>query len=389
MTSRIPRPDAGDPDISDGHVPALDGVRGLAILAILIVHLFPSNPDSSHPLLHALLVLRAQLWVGVQLFFALSGFLITGILFDTLGTENYFRTFFGRRCLRIFPLYYGFLGALLLLTPWLHLNWQGHAWRLLTYTPNIPFLHDWNENPSRYINLIHFWSLAVEEQFYLLWPLLIFFLRSWRRIFTATLVGSALALAIRTAMALAGRWPMNHALPACLDALLLGGCLAMLVRSRHRERVLRWATPVFFATASIAIYQALTQKNYVWESNFYLTTIGLTVIALAATSLIAACLRSGSVAQRTFATPSLRFFGRYSYGLYVYHFSLYATAQTLLVPRLLARHAAAPVMRLTVGLTAFAVSVLVSVLSYHLYEKRFLRWKRFFPYSRQAIASTS
>src|SRR5271156_4679340 len=121
-----------------------------------------------------LLTMRDLLWSGVTLFFALSGFLITGILFDTLGSKRYFRTFFGRRVLRIFPLYYGVLLVLLLLTRPLHMDWHGQAYRLWTYTTNIPFTHDWEENPSPYVNLIHFWSLAVEEQFYLIWPLVIF-----------------------------------------------------------------------------------------------------------------------------------------------------------------------------------------------------------------------
>ena len=89
------------------HVLALDGVRGLAILAVLGSHLLLSNNVASSAILQLLLNIRDLLWVGVTLFFSLSGFLITGILFDTLGSENYFRTFFGRRALRIFPLYYG------------------------------------------------------------------------------------------------------------------------------------------------------------------------------------------------------------------------------------------------------------------------------------------
>ena len=384
MNINIPRPDTGDPDSQLGHVPALDGVRGLAIIAILIQHLFPSNNHSPHWVLQALLVLRNQLWCGVQLFFALSGFLITGILFDTLNTPNYFRNFFGRRCLRIFPLYYGVLGVLLLLTPVFHFHWQGQAYRLLTYTPAIPFRSDWSQNPSPYIALTHFWSLAVEEQFYLFWPFLIFWLRTGRRILIATIVGAGFALIVRTSVALAGLWPINHTLPACLDSLMLGCSLAVLVRSRYRNRVLRWATPVFLLSAALAIFQALTHNNYSWRNSFYLTTIGLTIISLASASLIAACLKNGSAAQSIFKGRVLRFFGRYSYGLYVFHFSAYVTADHLLTPVLSAHGFSAPKVRLAVGMVALVVSVVVALLSYHLYEKHFLRLKRYFPYRREA-----
>jgi peptidoglycan/LPS O-acetylase OafA/YrhL len=376
------------PSDSPIHVLTLDGVRGLAILAVLLVHLFPSTVASPHILLHAALLLRNQLWAGVSLFFSLSGFLITGILFDSLDAEHYFRTFFGRRCLRIFPLYYGLLGLLLLLTPVLRLNWQGQSYRLLTYTPNIPFFGDWVQNPSKYFNFLHFWSLAVEEQFYLLWPLLVFYLRSWRKIFIATLAGAALALAFRCTLAFAGLGPLNHTLPACMDSLLLGGCLAMLVRSRYREQVLRWGPAVFVVTAAIAIYPALTQEAYVWEQNRYLTTVGLTVIALASSSLIAACLRSGSWIQSVFQSRGLRFFGRYSYGLYVYHFSILSTVRVVADPWLKRHNATSATIIAIGGIVTFVLSVAVSVLSYELYEKHFLRLKRYFPYRRRAQVSS-
>ena len=147
MISRALESGNGDAKAEPGHVLALDGVRGLAILAVLAFHLLASNNQSTHTAVQILLDIRGLLWSGVTLFFALSGFLITGILFDTLGSETYFRTFFGRRALRIFPLYYGVLLVLLLLTRPMHLDWHGQAYRLLTYTPNIPFTRDWVDNP--------------------------------------------------------------------------------------------------------------------------------------------------------------------------------------------------------------------------------------------------
>jgi peptidoglycan/LPS O-acetylase OafA/YrhL len=363
----------------------LDGVRGLAILAVLAHHLLNSNDVAQSVLVQMMLDVRGLLWAGVTLFFSLSGFLITGILFDTVGSNGYFRTFFGRRALRIFPLYYGVLVALLLLTRPMHMDWQGQAYRLLTYTTNIPFTREWVSNPSPYINLRHFWSLAVEEQFYLVWPLIIFWLRSWRRIFVATLVGAALSLGMRTALALSGLEPQNHTLPGCMDALLLGGALALLVRSRHRERVMQWGGPVFLAAITITLAEAFTHKTFTWQTSIYLTTIGMTVLAIGMTGLVAASLRAGSVAQTFCSSGLLRFFGRYSYGLYVYHYSVDSALTMPLRMALGERGLSKALSTLAAAAMVGTISIGIAVLSYHLYEKHFLRLKRYIPNSKKIV----
>jgi len=168
---------------------SLDGVRGIAILMVLAVHLelFQAVPFSRP--------IRALFWAGwsgVDLFFVLSGFLITGILLDGFGAPGYFSRFYKRRALRIFPLYYLVCAALMVATPHLpgaewsaiYPTWKG--W--LSYGL---FLQNWwmphFENTHRLIG--HLWSLGVEEQFYLVWPTCVFLLRRdrlkclWRRIF--------------------------------------------------------------------------------------------------------------------------------------------------------------------------------------------------------------
>ena len=110
-----PLPARVDPQNPGGfaHIPALDGVRGLAILFVLCVHLFSSNTEANGPLFRIIGRITASGYIGVNLFFVLSGFLITGILLDTLDRPSYFKTFYARRILRIFPLYYGVLLLLL------------------------------------------------------------------------------------------------------------------------------------------------------------------------------------------------------------------------------------------------------------------------------------
>lgn len=374
----------GDSAAEKGHLPALDGVRGIAILAVLAAHLLFSNNISSSPIIQVLLDIRNQLWIGVTLFFSLSGFLITGILYDTLGTRSYFRTFYGRRVLRIFPLYYGFLGLLLVLTPVLHLNWQGQAYRLLTYTTNLPFTREWTDNPAPYISLRHFWSLAVEEQFYLLWPLIIFWLRDWKKVFTAALTGSCLALVLRSLLVVFKKGPENHSLPFCMDGLLLGGALALLVRSRYRQRTLELAPYVFVLAAAIILAASIHDPNLNWDSAF-LTTIGMSIAAIGTTALVATALVQDSFAQKLFSFSPLRFFGTYSYGLYVYHYSLDAALTERLRFWFEAHGASKPEAILLAAFPILLLSIALAVASYQLYEKHFLRMKRFFPYRRPVL----
>jgi len=115
------------------HVPALDGVRGLAILLVLWHHVYMQPANG---LLGGLYQLNHAAWVGVDLFFVLSGFLITGILYDSLGRDDFFRRFCKRRSLRIFPLYYGVLLALLALSLPLGLQWPWRGRLLVPYTQN-------------------------------------------------------------------------------------------------------------------------------------------------------------------------------------------------------------------------------------------------------------
>ncbi|MBI5083418.1 MAG: acyltransferase, partial [Acidobacteria bacterium] len=151
-------------------MPPLDGIRGLAILLVLLLHF--RAPDLTHPL-KGILGLG---WTGVQLFFVLSGFLITGILLDTRSCSNYFSSFWMRRTLRIFPLYFLALSVFLVAAPAVlpvpkealpPAADQVYYW---TYLNNwIPMGEE-----GRLVHVLgHFWSLAVEEQFYLVWPVVV------------------------------------------------------------------------------------------------------------------------------------------------------------------------------------------------------------------------
>lgn len=186
--------------VSSRHVVALDGLRGLAVLFVILYHV--NSTAWGTTFLDR--IVRAPLkigWAGVDLFFVLSGFLITGILLDTRESPNYFRSFYARRALRIFPLYYLVLTASLLITRFTP---------ALNYVLPIPhdrifyfvYLNNWWPllRDTWHANIIgHFWSLAVEEQFYLLWSLCVF-LVSPKLLKPVAAVGILSALAIRLAL---------------------------------------------------------------------------------------------------------------------------------------------------------------------------------------------
>jgi len=368
------------------HVLALDGVRGLAISMVLALHILASNVQTGEAFFDFLSAIRSSLWIGVDLFFSLSGFLITGILFDSLHKDGYFRNFYARRALRIFPLYYGFLLGLICLTHPLHLQWQGKQYLLLTYTQNLGiFTKDYiGFTPAPFINLNHFWSLAVEEQFYFIWPLVVFLIRDLRRLLFVALGLSLGALALRIILASHGALAGTlYEFTGCrMDALLLGGALALICRSRFRPIVLRFSIPAFLALLVILIWLAFRFRGL--DSNAPLIeTIGFTLTALTSTALIAVTLAGASWARIGFENRVMRFLGKYSYGIYVFHYSIDAAMTASLRHWLLTTFHSKAIAVVLASVPVVLVTILAAFASYHLYEKRFLRLKRYFEPKRE------
>lgn len=382
-------PPSADASAWRGHMPALDGLRGLAVLLVMLLHFQLDTPDTA--LGRAYLSVVESGWAGVDLFFVLSGFLITGILYDNRGREGYFLNFYARRVLRIFPLYFGFLALRFWVVPELvRLDWvelhtppaqQAWAWLYLTNLQIVLF-GPGSEAPFTG----HFWSLAIEEQFYLLWPAVVLLLPR-RRLMAACCVLVVAAPLVRAVFVYgfgASFWAYYFT-PSRMDALAMGALVALAVRTPGGlPLLLRWRTPVLVASGA-----ALTAL-YAWRGlgsrDAVVLTAGISVVGVFFAALIVTTVAapSGSPLHRAFVHPGLLFFGRYSYSLYVFHLAVDEVLQRT-VFRMPGRVRVGPVLvpaQLLFLVSGVAITIVLSVASWHLYEKHFLKLKDRFGYGR-------
>jgi peptidoglycan/LPS O-acetylase OafA/YrhL len=360
---------------------ALDGLRGFAVLLVFLYH-YGGGLTSSHPVVRLFGMLTASGWIGVQIFFALSGFLITSILWRTQAdprSPHRLRNFYARRALRILPLFYGALIAACIVTV-VH---DGMFTDMYPLRPEFFFLQDIPRvtalaESTSMLPIYHFWSLAVEEQFYLLWPFALLLCRTRR----AALALCAAVFLLSVGFCIAVYSPAHLVRPAhavLLDRFLLtnmGGLAAgSLIAIGVPARFDVFSLPLLLAGLATFLISSLIGGSFTLAHPHQMF-LALPGIWIASACLIHILLRPGAL-RRLFSNSALGFIGRISYGLYVFHLLL-EPIYSALARRL--THAATGYVYLTTRMCiAFALTLVAAWLSFHLFEFPILKLKRYFP----------
>jgi peptidoglycan/LPS O-acetylase OafA/YrhL len=356
------------------HVRALDGIRGLAVILIYVYHvsMFFSAHTPSATLLHRI---AARCWVGVDLFFVLSGYLITGVLLRAKNADNYYQVFYARRVLRILPLYYVVMFASMLVAhDWPPIKYQAWFWFNLS---NLPTAF----TPALIPYLAHYWSLAIEEQFYLLWPAVVRKVSETVliRICIGALIGSFVLRNLPIVLAWNQRWPnfVYRLTPFRIDTLCAGALLAILTYEGVNMRF-RWYLRIgCIAGAAIFVISTPFDANSNLPVRF-----AYTGAVICFTALIALALDPNKLTAKIFANGLLRQMGLYSYCFYLIHvgvLSKYGPVHYRL-SRVHLTFANENFNQLLIGSILFAVTFGICAVSYRFFESPILGLKRYFPY---------
>ena len=351
------------------YYPALDGLRGLAILMIIMYHNFDFLPLSQTG------------WIGLDLFFVLSGFLITGILLQKKNSSHFLRNFYARRILRIFPIYYLSFIIFLLILPKIisypfdlnyFLAYQHWFWLEIQ---NWLFILKPKGN-NNFLN--HFWSLALEEQFYLICPWVVLFIRKIQNLISFLLGMLLLLLILRLAIwsfRLENVSYVNIYAFTRIDGLCVGSLLAIFRHQGNFElkTINRVLGLIFFLLVFIVIPLF---KVFFHARLPYLACCLFPTIALFWGFVVWSSIPRENLIFRVFSNRLLIFFGKISYGLYIFHWPINRLIKL--------RFEMGPDQLYHVGTTLFlavistAIAIVMSIISYYTYERYFLGLKRYF-----------
>jgi peptidoglycan/LPS O-acetylase OafA/YrhL len=347
-------------------IPQLDAVRGLAVLLVLL------HNTNIYPSLHLRLI-SDNGWMGVDLFFVLSGFLITGILLDAKQSQAYFKNFYARRCLRICPLYYSALIFMFVMVPFLRPSeanaifaprsspWWAYPIFLQNFLVPIPTM------ATGLLGVT--WSLAVEEQFYLVWPLVVRFCTETQlRRIAITVICASPVLRFYLSMHQVNIYSNTF---CRLDGLMAGALLAIVIRSASfvPSKFLMQAWILFLVSAPLALV----------IETFHARWIGFSLIAAASVSFVYLALFSTQRWLRAILTNRfLVYSGTISFGIYLLEKIPLDASKSFHLDR----H---PVLALPL---TTAATYALATLSWRLLEKPFLALKRFFEAKTASPKST-
>ena len=360
----------------------LDGLRGVAVLMVLLAHYFGEVPSG--------ISFLAWGWLGVDIFFVLSGFLIAGILLDHRDAGNFFSTFYIRRSCRIFPIYFLFVPILVLFLTFL---WsRGYAWieqplpiaAYLSYTQNFVIA---GMDRTGGLALLPTWTLAIEEQFYLLLPLMVYFLPR-KRLLPICLSLIAISPVLRTMILCqhGSHLGVHVLLPCRWDSLFLGVIAAIVLRDPILKSRALAASGRCLKSIWLAGYAFLPLVVLVERSSDVPLRMSLAITLLAAgTAAYILLVVTKMTSVRWLRSRSLRFFGSISYGLYLVHQPVLVLMHGFLLgtsPDI------ATLPQLLITIMATVISVGLAWVSWTCFESRFVRYGRGWNYESQAAMST-
>lgn len=371
----------------------LDGLRAIAVMLVIVVHANLAVPGATGR--DDLNLLSSKIlgagWIGVDLFFVLSGFLITDILLKTKGFQNYFQIFYARRALRIFPLYYLFLVAAVAAGNFFHAQFftltKLTALSLFTYTYNFKAAFA-NAAPHYH----HFWSLAVEEHFYLIWPLLVFLLDA-KRLRKLCFIGIIGSLILRIAIVESNlRLQTAYLISPCrIDTLLWGALLALDYRDqgwsvRRMQKTFAMAAAGLILTVCLQghffdfIDHAHGGGSATLTDSKWVLTLGIASLGPFFAAIVSAAANGSLPALEA---KWLRAIGRYSYGIYVLHLLCLHIAIRFLRGFSLLK--GGPMGSLLIGAVTLLLSFILAGISFRYLETPFLKLKDRFDFARQPL----
>jgi peptidoglycan/LPS O-acetylase OafA/YrhL len=362
------------------YLPSLEGVRGYGFLLVFCGHYFKAEL-LAQPGTFRLKLLTAFSSLGlfaVPAFFVLSGYLIGGILFHTRNREGFFKIFYSRRILRVFPVYYLTLLAIAIVYKLQHFPTDSQFWSHFLYIQNL--LPGYSTKPTGTVSMIHFWSLAVEEQFYLIWPLVVWRFRERRKLIAIATVLVVACCGIRLAAPLLSisALSMSFFTLTRVDAILLGVLLNLTVETVMFRRLMplaKWVTLCGVVTlALLGYFEGIPWSQTYWGKEIWIPLCNLTAVAI-----IVAVIEEGSVLNRICSQQWACRLGTLSYSAYVFHltffhFFMYDIGAHL---DLYMRRSFAILIS---GALAFCTTLALSLLSYRFLEGPLMNLKRHMQY---------
>ncbi|HEY9777705.1 MAG TPA: acyltransferase [Planktothrix sp.] len=362
-------------------LPALTGLRGVAVLLVVIQHATTAMYGPCSFELRRLTAPFFCCWCGVDLFFVLSGFLLTDILLKQCSSPHYFRNFYARRCLRIWPLYYGFLALAALVAVATHSSFHGSqsgaalvfSALFLNNVYQSSHLPCWMTIGAVAVN--HLWSLSVEEHFYLGWPLIVKWLKPAILLNICFAACVVICLARILFYAHGGNpFAISVLTPFRIDTIFAGSIVACLWHLRTDGSKLHELAKRILVPSSIAFSGLLYATDFAPAAPI-LATYGYSIIACTFASLLLLLLSGDRNywLNRLLSRRELAVLGKYSYAIYIFHFPVvYMFAEKFENSGLLKNDADVVILGM---LAPIIVTVGLAILSWHLLEKPFLKLK--------------